>query len=729
VPTGVNLTGHCPGLFASFPKRNERRVDADAGGRCGLASRRRFLYHWSIMNFLHATAILIFATISALADGPADNVADKVRRIPPPGIAISETDRTELTEGAAKLAKEIELLRSELKSKPALLGLLPDVEVYHKAVDWALRYDEFFKTNETQAARALLVLGTDRAQSLRDGFAPWLAATGLVVRGYVSKIDGSVQPYGLVVPASYRPNVPHRHRLDFWFHGRGETLTELDFINGRQRSPGEFTPANAFVLHSYGRYCNGNKFAGEIDAFEALEHVRRHYPIDENRLVVRGFSLGGAACWHMAVHHAGLWAAAAPGAGFSETPDFLKVFQNEKLKPTWYEQKLWHLYDCTDWAVNLFHCPTVAYSGENDKQKQAADMMATAMSKAGLELVHIIGPKTGHSYHAESRKEINRRIDRIVERGRDPVPPRVRFATWTLKYNRMNWVIVDGLEQHWERGFIDADLSGSAADNSIRIKTRNVSALTLSFDPGQCPLDNTRPPRVFIDTIKPSAPRVLSDRSWTASFRKSGSRWDLVEEPLDTAKLSKRHGLQGPIDDAFTDSFLMVRPTGKPLNEKVRAWVDLELTHATNHWRRQFRGDARVKDDNAVTETDIAAHHLVLWGDPSSNQLLAKVADKLPIDWDSRTVKAGRETFPAERHVPVMIYPNPLNPNKYVVLNSGFTFREYDYLNNARQVPKLPDYAVVDINVPVSSRAPGGIVTAGFFNERWELTATSAKPR
>ena len=47
--------------------------------------------------------------------------------------------------------------------------------------------------------------------------------------------------------------------------------------------------------------------------------------------------------------------------------------------------------------------------------------------------------------------------------------------------------------------------------------------------------------------------------------------------------------------------------------------------------------------------------------------------------------------------MPVLIYPNPLNPKRYVVLNSGFTFREYDYLNNARQVPKLPDYAVIDV--------------------------------
>ena len=69
-----------------------------------------------------------------------------------------------------------------------------------------------------------------------------------------------------------------------------------------------------------------------------------------------------------------------------------------------------------------------------------------------------------------------------------------------------------------------------------------------------------------------------------------------------------------------------------------------------------------------------------------------------------------------------MIYPNPLNPNRYIVLNSGFTFREYDYLNNARQVPKLPDWAVVDVNTPPSSRWPGKVAEAGFFGERWEFS-------
>ena len=95
------------------------------------------------------------------ADGPSDNLPDKVRPVPPPGIKISEADRAELEAGAAELGKEIESLRGELKSRRALVDLLPDVQIYHKAVDWALRYDEFYKSNEVQVARGLLQQAVD----------------------------------------------------------------------------------------------------------------------------------------------------------------------------------------------------------------------------------------------------------------------------------------------------------------------------------------------------------------------------------------------------------------------------------------------------------------------------------------------------------------------------------------------------------------------------------------
>jgi hypothetical protein len=190
--------------------------------------------------------------------------------------------------------------------------------------------------------------------------------------------------------------------------------------------------------------------------------------------------------------------------------------------------------------------------------------------------------------------------------------------------------------------------------------------------------------------------------------------------PIPSNALRKRHGLQGPIDDAFMDSFLFVRPTGQPLNALVGNWASNELAHAVEHWRRHYRGDAPIKDDTAITEEDIARNHLVLWGDPQSNTLLGKLAGELGIRWDKTRIHTPAAGYPVEQFVPVFIYPNPLNPQRYVVVNSSFTFREYDYLNNARQTPKLPDWAILDITKPVTARAPGGITAAGFFGEKWE---------
>ena len=674
-------------------------------------------------RLLVATLLVFAATQPARADGPADNLPDKVRRVPPPGVKVPGEVRAELTSGAKALGEDIAKLRVEVSGRPGLFRLLPDVEIFHKAVDWALRYDEFFNTNQFKVARALLQEGSARVAALRTGKTPWLEATGAVARGYVSRIDGSVQPYGLVIPAGVQAHSGKPSRLDLWFHGRGETLSELDFIAQRNnpKNLGEFAPANAIVLHPYGRYCNGSRFAGETDAFEAMEAMERDYAVDHARIIVRGFSLGGASVWHFAAHHPARWAAVAPGAGFSETADFLKVFQDEKLTPPWWEQKLWRLHDAPDWIENFRNFPTVAYSGEIDRQKQAADVMAQAFEKDGMKLTHIIGPQTAHKYHPDAKKQINELIDAYAEKGREPMPKKMSFVTYTTRYNRMPWGTVDALQQHWE----PARVSGGEKDAPfphLELSTANVAALTLDRPlPGVAVVVDGQRVLLPAEFVSPKPARGLH-------LERRNGKWAVLsgaEFFRQSEAVRKRHGLQGPIDDAFMDSFLVVRPTGKPLNEKLGAWAAAELAHMTNHWRQHYHGDARVKDDTAVTREDMAAHNLILFGDPQSNRLLKRMAGKLPIRWNSSGMKVDGTNYAAAGHALISISPNPLQPNRYAVLNSGFTFREYDYLNNARQTPKLPDYAVVDVNVPVSSRAPGGIVAAGFFSEKWKAVASA----
>lgn len=655
---------------------------------------------------------LLLFTLVTFAQQPAQQPTIQrpaMRPIPPAGVEVPAQDRTELENGLKRLKAAIDKLGNH--------PLLPDVMIYHEAVRYALQYNEFFKLEEVFKARLLLQHGEERARQLAEGKAPWTTATGLVVRGYVSKIDQSVQPYGLVIPPTFTPNTTHKWRLDTWFHGRGETLSEVNFLTERETRMGEFTPRDTIVVHLYGRFCNANKFAGEVDLFETLEKVKQQYRIDENRIVIRGFSMGGASTWQFGTHYAGLWAAIAPGAGFSESAQFLRLKLDGPDAPPWWEQKLYHLYDATDYAINLFNTPIVAYNGENDGQKQAADMMEKAMDAEGLRLTRVVGPKTGHSYHPDSKVEIDRILDFIASRGRDPYPRKIKFTTWTLAYNQMKWITVDALGKHWERARVNAEM---VSDSGVNVETNNVTAFTIEMGSGGCTLDATRKPIVTIDGQKLTVAGPMSDRSWKVHFRKSGNQWATVDSPV-LAGLHKRHGLQGPIDDALMDSFVFVTPTGTPLAPGVAKWVESEQQRAIKEWRRHFRGDAQVRKDADITDADITASNLILWGDPGSNKLLARIADKLPIKWTAEGVVVGDKRFAAATHAPILIFPNPLNPNKYVVLNSSFTFREFDYLNNARQIPKLPDYAVVDITTPPDFRYPGKIVLAGFFNENWGL--------
>ena len=201
---------------------------------------------------------------------------------------------------------------------------------------------------------------------------------------------------------------------------------------------------------------------------------------------------------------------------------------------------------------------------------------------------------------------------------------------------------------------------------------------------------------------------------------KANGKWKLGE--LSSSILRKAHGLQGPVDDAFLEAFMLVRPTGKPLTERLGAWEREQADYAASEWIHFFRGEPRVKSDVDVTVGDVADNNLVLFGDPSSNAIYTRIASRLPIVWTASGVSVGGEHFDAN-HAPVFIFPNPLNPQRYVVINSGFTF--HDQSNNDMQSPKLPDWAVVDITKPGNNYRylPLFVESQGFFDEFWKLPA------
>jgi dienelactone hydrolase len=582
----------------------------------------------------------------------------------------SPEERTAIVGKLTELGKRISLLRAG-KSDP----LLADVEIYHKAAAWILRFpEEFF--NKNYAANTLFVLdrGLARARQLETGNVAWDKRHGRFIRAYRSRVDDSLQPYAVVIPEGLDLGRPQR--LDVVLHGRGATLNEVSFIHMHENPKSPPAYSDRIELHVFGRTNNAYRWSGETDVFEALESVRSHYRIDDARVVLRGFSMGGAGAWHIGLHYPHLWAAVEAGAGFTDT----KVYARVGEIPA-YQEKPLRIYDAVDYSANAFNVPIVGYGGELDRQLQASVNIKERLEQeglTGLRALFLVGPKTEHRWHTDSKKESDAFIDSQLRRA-----PRneVRFLTYTTRYNRCDWLTIDALDQHYER----AEVQASRTPDGFRISTRNVARLSLA---GAA--------KVEIDGQALGAP--------ASAFEKSEGKWSPAKFPKG---LRKRHGLQGPIDDAFMDRFLCVRPSGKHAATK-------RLDRFEAEFAKWLRGDIRITDDGSVTPQQIRDHHLVLFGDPQTNVLIKRIAGKLPIRWEKGAIHAGGRGFDASTHTLVMIYPNPLNPERYVVLNTGHTFGEKEFRGtNALLYPRLGDWAVLD--------AKGETVVAGLFDDRWQL--------
>lgn len=199
------------------------------------------------------------------------------------------------------------------------------------------------------------------------------------------------------------------------------------------------------------------------------------------------------------------------------------------------------------------------------------------------------------------------------------------------------------------------------------------------------------------------------------ALQKAEGRWKQASLEQDK-NLRKRHGLQGPIDDAFLEPFLVVRPTGTPWNRAANQQALKLLQEFDQRYRIAFRGRMRIKNDTEVTEADFAKYHVVLFGDPGSNQWLRRLNGKLPVQWTREFVSLGSQRFPAPEVLPALIHPSSLSSGKYVVINSGLTANWEDWAGDF-STPQYGDFAILRVN----GKDVPDVAYAGIFDESWRL--------
>jgi len=670
---------------------------------------------------------------AALAKDIVRNKFDRlIRRVDDPRTKTLYVSRSDLQTFLDEIQGDLQDLRSTKAINTVFdTGVVADIEVFVKGAQWATRYETDGKPTDQSLSKKAIARFSERVKSLAGDKTPWATKRGRVVRGYVSAVDGSVQPYGLIVPKGWDLEKPIR--LDVVLHGstRPQGASELKFMerfDSGDTDSQELVDQPFIELHPLGRVENCYRWAGETDVFEAIEDVCRKYKIDRDRIVLRGMSMGASGTWHLGLKHPDRFVALGPYCGyvdthkFSETP--LDTFVRVGPLPEHQELGL-HILDSVDYAANAGVVPAIACMGEKDVFFQAHVIMGEAMQREGLTMVNLISPGTGHVIDPVTHAEQMRQIGEYAAKGIDHVPRKLRFVTWTLKYPRCHWLEVQGLVEHYRRCEISARILEDGTieiDEPLNITRFAVLPTALPEKDARVQIAGTR---FQLDDIreegKPRRP---------VRFERRAGKWKLCDEAKSIEFSGKRPGLTGPIDDAFTTKFLCVRGTGRPWNAQVQKYADASLKRFAYEWHRYFRGVLPVKDDKDVTDDDVRTCNLILFGDPGSNSWIAKVLPKLPIRWSENEVVIAGKAYPAADHVPALIHPNPLaadaGSERYVVLNSGHTFRETELAKlNYLLFPRWGDCAVLKIGdkTPANPSDPLDevVLKAGYFDEGWRF--------
>ena len=353
------------------------------------------------------------------------------------------------------------------------------------------------------------------------------------MRGFTSRIDGSAQPYGLTIPASY--DGKRAMRLDVWLHGTQQQMNEVRFLQ-QQAGPHETSQilaADYIQLEPFARMNHSYKFYAETDVYEAIAAVRKHYNIDPERIVLRGHSMGGhQGSARLAIQNPTFFAAFESSAGYSETKEYAgNRLPKEGLTP--YQEAALHYVDAEDYALNGFNVPFVSYGGEKDAQLRASVRFREAVEREGFRLtkespykwtttdlraLFLIGPDTGHAWHKESKAESEAFLRKAIEETAGKAPNHVRFVTYTMRYNNAHWMTIEGLEESYKRADVDAKRTDDMKQYTVT--TKNVSRVKFDVPAAAFTIDG--------QTIKAGA---------SPTFEKTNGKWAVARvSPRDFAR-------------------------------------------------------------------------------------------------------------------------------------------------------------------------------------------------
>lgn len=550
-----------------------------------------------------------------------------------------------------------------------------------------------------------LSLATDLLAVERPDAPPALVTRGrLLEHAYIARNDGSAQPYFLYVPSSYDGDTPLP--LILFLHGWDPNMSRTqpwlvpDFVLDLAETHGVL-----FAL-PHGRTNTDFQYAGEVDVLRVEQEVKAFYEVDPDRVLLLGVSMGGAGAWQIGAHYPHRFAGVAPINGQGDWFRFWHEQFHYPPREALPSHLRWliAMHNPADLARNL--SSTYAYGQHAIRCFLGAGHtrdMIQRLKQFGGTCESFEDPSHLGHYIYLKRPCWEKAFRHLLRRKRQRYPADVRYTTYSLRFHRAYWLDILGFQTWGRPATVRAQYR---APGVLTVESTNIRALSLM------------PPADWSD------PRDSFTITWNGR-RRAARRPDpegrlfLGPDPAgreDTALPVKNRAVCGPAADVFNFPFVAVTGTaGSPA--ETDACRSLARRFADD-WENYAEGEVLIVEDTEVTPGMISKMGLVLFGLPHVNRVTARVAAGLPFSLagDRIGLPDGR-SFDSRRVGLLLTYPNPLAPDRYVLLYHGFPWGRGR--SNNHKFDLVPDFVVYTEEV----MQPVGINryhAAGFFDVHWQ---------
>lgn len=536
---------------------------------------------------------------------------------------------------------------------------------------------------------------------------------GFHIRTYVSEIDNHPQYYVAHVPKNFKKSesypvvflIPFKVTYNYHYL-ESMRVADLQLIENMQEVADK---NNIIVVEPFFREVGIPTFNGieETDFFEVLQAIRKDYNIKMDQLYFVGSCEGAHKAFKLAVKYPDIPAALgfispiyAESYGYSSGNQW--VANNEPLN---------YLKNVRNIPISIIHSKLDGHVSISVSEQFANSYKTSGLSNLELRKLEDV---VDQYYWTQYSNDL---VKSLLKHKKVDNPRKISLSTTQLKWGKAGWLKILNF-QKTGIGSLEAELKD---DNVLNVVSENVSAFSIDVRK--------------LAYKKDKELTIIENNKTLYTGKPSGGVLTFNKEP-NVNKHSKTAQIEGPFCDVFLHKFIIVAGTkGTPKeNAKLKALGDSLVIM----WKYKYWNDCEMKYDTDITPNDIANSNLILLGNVTSNQIIGKISNRLPLSVSQNSISISTVKTSGTNLGFYIIYPNPINRNRYVAIigynNPNFIslgpvdLNENDYkdlytsgwVRSKLEHMEISCYGWFDYRIWDNSDFSKPIIGYGYFDSEWK---------